>query len=304
MSSASQIDLNSLSIFDALAEAGSFTAAADRLGVAKAKVSLQIARLERALGVQLFARTTRRVTLTDAGRALHAQCQPLLQNLAEVLSEAGGHGGGELSGQLRIAATVLQATQSLAGALAAFAELHPRLHIDLRTGDQVADMLTDGIDVSFRMGWLRDSSQRAIQLGEFAQYIVAAPDYLRRHGRPSRPEQLAAHAWLTLTLLPAPRTLSLSHPDGRQAKVQLHSRMQVNSANALLALAECGAGITAMEALTARAALTEGRLVRLLPAWQLPRGGMYAVLPPGRHVAPKARAFIDFYRAWLAGRQP
>lgn len=303
MPPASQIDLNSLSIFDALAEAGSFTAAADRLGVAKAKVSLQIARLERALGVQLFARTTRRVTLTDAGRALHAQCQPLLHNLAEVLSAAGGHGG-ELSGQLRIAATVLQATQSLAGALAAFAELHPRLVIDLRTGDQVADMLADGIDVSFRMGWLRDSSQRAIQLGEFAQYIVAAPDYLRRRGRPSRPEQLAAHAWLTLSLLPAPRTLALSHPDGRQAKVQLQSRMQVNSANALLALAECGAGITAMEALTAKAALKEGRLVRLLPAWQLPRGGMYAVLPPGRHVAPKARAFIDFYRAWLASHRP
>lgn len=302
MTPASQIDLNSLGIFDALAETGSFTAAADRLGVAKAKVSLQIARLERALGVQLFVRTTRRVALTDAGRILHQQCQPLLHGLAEVLSEAGGHGG-ELSGQLRVAATVLQATQSLAAALAAFADLHPRLQIDLRTGDHVADMLADGIDISFRMGWLRDSSQRAIKLGEFGQHIVAAPAYLQRHGRPTRPAQLAGHAWLTLSLLPTPRTLALSHADGRQIKVQLQSRMQVNSANALLALAECGAGITAMEALTVKAALKEGRLVRLLPAWQLPRGGMYAVLPPGRHVAPKARAFIDFYRAWMAGHQ-
>ncbi len=303
MTPASQIDLNSLTIFDALAEAGSFTSAADRLGVAKAKVSLRIARLERELGVQLFARTTRRVTLTDAGRILHEQCRPLLHGLAEILSEAGSHGG-ELSGQLRISSTVLQATQSLAPALAAFAELHPRLQIDLRTGDHVADMLAEGIDISFRMGWLRDSSQRAVKLGEFDQHVVAAPADLKRPGRPTRPGQLAGHAWLTLSLLQSPRTWTFSHADGRHVTVQMQSRMQVNSPNALLALAECGAGITAMEALTVKAALREGRLVRLLPAWSLARGGMYAVLPPGRHVAPKARAFIDYYRDWLARHQP
>lgn len=128
---------------------------------------------------------------------------------------------------------------------------------------------------------------------------VAAPAYLKQHGRPTRPEQLAGHAWLTLSLLPSPRTWTFRHADGRQATVRMQSRIQVDSPNALLAMAECGAGITALESRTLRTALEQGSLVKLLGSWQLPKGGMYAVLPPGRHVAPKARAFIEFYRGWL-----
>lgn len=262
------------------------------------EVSLGVVRLERQLGTQLFARTTRQVSLTDAGRALHAQCQPLLRGLEQALDEA-GRADGELAGTLRIATTVLQACQSIGPALVAFAALHPRLQIDLRTGDRVLDMLAEGIDVSFRMGWLRDSSQRAIMLGEFSQQVVAASAYLERCGRPTRPEQLADHAFLALSLLPTPRTWTFSRVNGRQATVQMKSRMVVDSPNALLALAKCGAGITVLESRTVAAALRDGSLVRLLGAWNLPTGGMYAVLPPGRHVAPKARAFIDFYRQWL-----
>ena len=139
------IDLNSLTIFDCVADTGSFTAAADRLGVAKAKVSVQIARLERQLGVTLFTRTTRRVALTDAGAELHAQCQPLLRGLAEALADAGSDQG-ELSGMLRISTTAQQAMHSIGPALVAFCALHPRLHVDLRTGDRVADMVAEGID--------------------------------------------------------------------------------------------------------------------------------------------------------------
>lgn len=301
MAKLSDIDLNALGVFDAVAEAGGFTGAAQRLGVAKAKVSLQVARLERQLGVQLFVRTTRQVSLTDAGRLLLEQCQPLLQGLAEALDQAGGSVG-ELTGMLRVSTTVLQASQSVGPALAAFALLHPRVQIDLRTGDRVHDMQADGIDVALRMGWLRDSTQRAILLDEFSQHIVAAPAYLKQHGRPTRPEQLATHAWLTLSLLPSPRTWTFRHADGRQATVRMQSRIQVDSPNALLAMAECGAGITALESRTLRTAFEQGSLVKLLGSWQLPKGGMYAVLPPGRHVSPKARAFIDFYRDWLARR--
>ncbi|UUZ53528.1 LysR family transcriptional regulator [Massilia sp. H-1] len=174
MASLDHIDLNSLTFFDCVVEAGSFTGAADRLGVAKAKVSVQIARLERQLGVSLFTRTTRQVTLTDAGRALHDQCQPLLRGLSDALAEAGNQQG-ELSGMLRISTTALQASQTVGPALVEFAALHPRLQIDLRTGDKVADMVAEGIDLSFRMGWLRDSTQRAIKLRDFSQFVVASP---------------------------------------------------------------------------------------------------------------------------------
>ncbi|HEY0062287.1 MAG TPA: LysR family transcriptional regulator [Telluria sp.] len=294
-----QIDLNSLTIFDCVVEAGSFTGAADRLGVAKAKVSVQIARLERQLGVSLFARTTRQVTLTDAGRTLIEQCQPLLRGLSEALAEA-GNDQGELSGMLRISTTALQAAQTVGPALVEFAALHPRLQIDLRTGDKVADMVAEGIDLSFRMGWLRDSTQRAIKLREFSQCVVASPDYIKRRGRPKRPEQLAQLDWLALSLLPTPLTWKFSHADGREITVHMQSRMQVDAPSGLLALLEHGAGISAIEEMTMKDALAAGRLVRLLPAWTLQKGGVYAVLPPGRHVPAKVRAFIDFYRAYLA----
>ncbi len=299
MSKLDQIDLNSLTIFDCVAEVGSFTGAADRLGVAKAKVSVQVARLERQLGMSLFARTTRQVTLTDAGRTLHLQCQPLLRGLSDALAEA-GNDQGELSGMLRISCTAQQAAQSVGPALVEFAALHPRVQLDLRTGDRVADMVAEGIDLSFRMGWLRDSSQRAIKLANFSQHVVASPAYIKVRGRPKRPEHLAQHDWIALSLLPTPLTWKFSHADGKDVVVHMQSRLQVDSPGTLLALLERGAGIGALEALTLKAALEAGTLVTLLPKWTLPEGGVYAVLPPGRQVPAKVRAFIDFYRAYLA----
>lgn len=301
MASLDHIDLNSLTFFDCVVEAGSFTGAADRLGVAKAKVSVQIARLERQLGVSLFTRTTRQVTLTDAGRALHDQCQPLLRGLSDALAEAGNEQG-ELSGMLRISTTALQASQTVGPALVEFAALHPRLQIDLRTGDKVVDMVAEGIDLSFRMGWLRDSTQRAIKLRDFSQFVVASPAYLKQRGRPKRPEHLAQHDWLSLSLLPTPLTWKFSHADGKDVVVHMNSRMQVDSPSALLSLIEHGAGISAMEEMSMKESVDAGRLVKLLPAWSLQKGGVYAVLPPGRHVPAKVRAFIDFYRAFLARR--
>lgn len=299
MASIDHIDLNSLTVFDSVVEAGSFTGAADRLGVAKAKVSVQIARLERQLGVSLFTRTTRQVTLTDAGRTLHDQCQPLLRGLSDALAEAGNELG-ELSGMLRISTTAQQASMSIGPALVEFSALHPRLQVDLRTGDRVADMVAEGIDLSFRMGWLRDSTQRAIKLSEFSQFVVASPAYLKRRGKPKHPRDLAGHGWIALSLLPTPLTWKFSHADGNDALVQMTSRMQVDSPSALLSLVEHGAGVTAMEELTIKESLEAGTIVKLLPAWALQKGGVYAVLPPGRHVPAKVRAFIDFYRAYLA----
>ncbi|RSZ58084.1 LysR family transcriptional regulator [Massilia atriviolacea] len=294
-----QIDLNSLTIFDAVAEAGSFTAAAERLGVAKARISVQIARLERQLGVSLFTRTTRQVAPTEAGRALHAQCQPLLRSLSDALAQAGSDAG-ELSGMLRISTTALQVQHSIGPALVAFMALHPRITADVRTGDKVADMVAEGIDLSFRMGWLRDSTQRAIKLGEFTQHVVASPGYLQRRGHPLAPQDLARHDWVALSLMRTPLTWTFTGADGLEAVVQTTSRLQVDSPAALLALIEHGAGVTVMEGQTLRAGFEAGSVVELLPQWTLPRGGMYAVLPPGRQAPARVRAFIDFYRDYLA----
>jgi DNA-binding transcriptional LysR family regulator len=149
------------------------------------------------------------------------------------------------------------------------------------------------------MGWLRDSTQRAIKLNNFSQFVVASPAYIKVHGRPKRPEHLAQHAWIALSLLPTPLTWTFSHADSKSVVVHMASRVQVDSPGTLLALLEHGAGVGALEEVTLNAALKAGSLVKLLPKWTLPEGGVYAVLPPGRHVPPKVRAFIDFYRAYL-----
>ncbi|MER2553820.1 MAG: LysR family transcriptional regulator [Thauera sp.] len=295
MARVDDLDLNSLLIFAAVAEAGGFTAAADRLGTSKARLSLVIARLERRLGTTLFSRTTRRVTLTEAGEALQARCVPLLREAHAVLAELAAGDGAELAGTLRLTASVDLATHALAGVVAAFSAHHPRLQIELRTSDRVVDLVQEGLDLGLRMGWLRDSTLRATRLGAFEQYVVSSPAYLARHPQPTAPEDLAHHAWVALTLLPTPLTWTFVHA-GDTRSVRMNAVLRTDSAATLRALLRHGAGVSVLDQLNAEAAIANGELVRLLPAWKLPLGGIYAVHPPGRHVPAKVRAFIDFCR--------
>lgn len=294
-----KIDLNDLLVFEAVAEAGGFTAAANTLGVATAKVSLEIGRLEARLGVPLFHRTTRKVAMTDAGQALYAECRPLLRALTEA-AERAGSGSATLRGTLRLSCTADHATLSLAPALAAFAKLHPQLTIDLRTSDRVVDLIEEGIDVAIRLGWLRDSSLRAVKLGTFDQYVVASPAYLRRVKGPEAPEDLSRLDWVALTLLPTPLTWKFSAPDGQTTTVHVRSQLRVDSPGALRALLEQHAGVSVLDQFNAQAGIRARRLVRLLPEWSLPGAGIYAVYPPGRQVPANVRAFVDHYREHLA----
>jgi DNA-binding transcriptional LysR family regulator len=294
---AAHTDLNALPVFAAIAETGGFTAAAEKLGMAKAKVSLAVARLEAQLGTSLFARTTRRVVLTEAGQALYAECVPALRGVQESLAQVGS--AGHLRGVLRISAAVDYAMQSLSPALASFAAKHPGLEIDVRTSDRVADLLKEGIDLAVRVGWLRDSSLRATKLGEFEQHVLAAPAYLEAAGPIKVPADLARHAWVALTLLPTPLTWKFASARGQARTVRMNARLRTDSGATLRALLENGVGISVMDSLSSAQAVQDGRLIRVLPQWSLPKGGVYAVYPPGRLVPAKVRAFIDFYGGWL-----
>jgi DNA-binding transcriptional LysR family regulator len=290
-------DLNALLLFAAVAEQGSFTAAAAQLGVAKAKVSLVVGRLEQQLGQTLFARTTRRVTLTEAGQELYRQCVPPVRAVQDAMAQ---FGAGELTGVLRVAAPIEYAGQNLAPALAAFATHHPRLDIDLRTSERVVDMLKEGIDVALRLGWLRDSSLRALRLGEFEQFVVASPEYLKRAPAIRHPRDLAQHQWVTLTLLATPLTWRFTSARGQVRTVRVAGRIRTDSGAALRGLLQAGSGVSVLDEFSAAAPLRSGSLVRVLPGWSLAKGGVHAVYPPGRHVPAKVRAFVDFYREWLA----
>jgi DNA-binding transcriptional LysR family regulator len=221
-----------------------------------------------------------------------------LLGLRDALAQVGSEQS-ELTGLLRISASVNHASQSVAPAIARFAALHPQLRIDLRTGDRITDLVADGIDLSFRVGWLRDSSQRAIKLGEFRQFVLASPAYLKKHGTPKQPQELSEHAWVALSLLPTPLTWKFSNAQGQSQTVHMKSRLQADAPSALLGLIEQGAGISTLEEITALAAIKSGKLIQLLQDWSLPTGGIYAVLPPGRHVPARVRAFIDFYREFI-----
>ena len=293
-----KVDLNDLLVFEAVADAGGFTAAADRLGVATAKISVEIARLESKLGVTLFSRTTRKVALTDAGQTLYEECRPLLRLLTEAVERAGSDKE-QIAGTLRISSTVDHAMLTLAPALAEFARRHPQLIIDLRTSDRVIDIIDEGVDVAIRLGWLRDSSLRAVKLGDFEQYVVTSPDYLRRIKRLSAPEDLMDLEWVALTLLPTPLTWKFTGVAGETRAIHVKARLRVDSPGALRSLLQKNTGVSVLDQFNAQEGISSGGLIRLLPEWTLPSAGIYAVYPPGRQVPAKVRRFIDFYRHWL-----
>ena len=299
------IDLNLIRTFVAVAEAGTFTGAADVLGIARPQVSLQIARFEKSLGVRLFDRTTRRVALTEPGQRMIDRSAPLLHALVEA-AEAEGADTLNLEGRLRISAPVDYAVQVLAPILADFTMLHPRLEIELRALDKVVDLVAEGIDVAFRLGWLRESSLRVSKLGEFAQGLVGSRAYLERVGVPRHPDDLADHRWIAFTLLRSPLTWKFQEVGGREVSVRMKAALRTDSPLVLRGLLICGAGVSAIIMGQVQRELQTGELVRLLPKWSLPTGGIYAVFPPGQHISVRSQALVDFVRQRLrsAGRNP
>ena len=298
MARVGRVDLNVLGTFAAVAEAGGFTAAAERLGMAKAQVSLDVARLERQLGTSLFTRTTRRVALTDAGRALYSRGIPHVRGIDEALLQVAA-GSMELTGTLRLSASPDFITTSLSPATVEFARHHPKLGIDLRTSDRTPDLLKERVDVAICFGWQRDPALRSIKLSDYGQSVVASPAYLARCPTPRSPADLASHEWVALSLLPAPLTWTFRNAQGSVRVVRMTGRLKVDSISTLQALLEQGAGISIVDEISAGAALAAGRLVRVLPRWSLPRGGVHALCQPGQHVQAKVRAFVDFYRGYL-----
>ncbi|WP_051015581.1 LysR family transcriptional regulator [Alloalcanivorax dieselolei] len=295
MAAVEDLDYNSLPVFIALVEAGSFTAAAERLGCTKTRVSLQIRRLEERLGQTLFHRTTRQVQPTQAGEALYRRCRPLWSDLEAALGDL-EEDRRALTGELRITAPEDYAMQALAPVVAAFGAEHPELQVELRGGDRITDMVREGIDVAIRLGWLRDSTLRSSLLGYFQQWLMASPDYLRRKGTPTSPAELSGHDWVAFMPLRSPLTWTFRKGE-QQCRVQMQARLRTNATGVLREMLARGAGLSVMAQPSAEAEISAGRLVRVLADWQLPDGGIYAVYPPGRYIPARVRAFVDAFRA-------
>ena len=208
--------------------------------------------------------------LTQAGEALYHQCHPLLASLQGAL-ESTVSDTQQLHGELRITAPEDYSSGVLSDVVVAFSRLHPALHIELRSGDQVSDMVQEGIDLAFRLGWLKDSTLRARRLGTFQQYVVAAPSYLKRHGVPAHPKALETHDDITFTPLKAPLTWAFKQQE-TLVNVQMNARLAANSTVSLVALTAAGGGFSVLPDITAEPEIAAGRLARVLANGLCPRG--------------------------------
>lgn len=294
------VNLNRLSVFVALVRAGSFTAAAEVLGMTKAMVSQHIARLERELGVSLLSRSTRRMTLTEAGATFHAACVRILAEAEAAIAQV-GQGQEKPSGTLRLTATGDYGTAVVAPALADFLRTHPEIQADLVLTDHMSDLIAERFDMAIRMGWLRDSNLRSARLGSFRQLLVAAPAYLARRGEPRVITDLASHDWVALALLATPLRWTFTAPDGSRRTVRMRQVAQANNVTATHVLVRHGAGVSVLPDYLVTDDIREGRLVVLMAQYSLPDCGIYAVYP-GRQPPAKVRAFIEHMRSTVAAQ--
>lgn len=284
--------VDELRAFVATAQSGSFTAAADQLGVSNRLTSKYVAELETRLGVRLLQRTTRRVGLTPAGEDLLARAPTLLDDLDGLLADIAEESRG-LSGVIRISAPLTIGEIYITGMLTRFAKHHPDLTFDLRLTDRHVDLATEGIDLAFRAGQPEALSLKARKLGMFRTLLVASPEYLETRGTPRTLPDLGQHSCIVDTNRLQPRRWVFVHA-GKEVSTTVTGVFNVNSARAAAGLAMDGMGIAYIPRFALHDALAAGTLVPILPEYQGIRGPFNAVYLEGRALPRKIRALIDF----------
>jgi DNA-binding transcriptional LysR family regulator len=278
--------------FAAVVEASSFSGAARKLGVTKAAVSKHVSSLEEELGVRLLHRTTRRLRLTEVGRAYYERCAQLVQVADEADRCVRGDDAAP-RGRLRVSAPVGVGQSLVAPLVARFSAVQPRLEVELLLDDAMVDLIDADIDVAVRAGRLADSSLIARKLAPLELLVVSSPAYLRRHGEPTNPNELMQHAWLGYTPLGDPQRLRLRRAGGRAVTTKHEANVRTNDGAVLRAWLLEGIGITVLPRFFVRDAVAAGALSVVMPDYQIDAGAIYAVHPHGRRPPPKVRLFID-----------
>jgi DNA-binding transcriptional LysR family regulator len=286
--------LQSMKVFARVALDAGFAKAARDLRMSPGAVSKHVSALEAQVGVRLFDRTTRRVALTEAGRVYLEHCLEALQALEDADASVG-----ELAkkpkGLLRVTAPV-DLSEQLAPVASALLRAEPELVLDLRFSNRVVDLLEEGVDVAVRVAPALDGRYVARPLARTRLAIYASPEYLRRHGRPKRPEDLAKHRCIVFAE-PRPMDEFPFTRGRRTVRARLNGAMVTNGGEAFrLALVD-GLGIGALPSFIARRDWLAGRIEPVLPDWALPELAIYAVYPHRRFVSPKVRVFVDALRA-------
>lgn len=293
--------LDALRLFLRVAETGSFSRAARDLGVAQSAASRAVAGLEAELGARLLHRTTRSLSLTDAGQRACDHARDVVSGM-EALAGAVRSAQAEPAGLLRVSASVAFARAELVPLVPDFLAAWPRVRLDLAARDDRIDPVAEGIDLAFRLGSIEDSRLTGRRLGGYARIVVAAPGFEAAHGRVSHPRDLAGVPALSLTSSAFPLRWPLTSGNGR-TEVEVMPVVRTANGEVLADLARAGLGAALVPGFLVAADLAEGRLVRLLPEWSAPPLDLTA-LWSGRLLPRKARVFLDFVAGRLSTLPP
>ena len=292
-------DLEGLAIFARVAEFRSFSRAAEELKLSKATVSKAVGRIEARLGARLFNRTSRRLALTEAGQALATRAAAMLAEGEAAESEALSQSAAP-RGLVRLAAPMSFGVLYIAPLLPDFFRAHPGISIDLHLSDAQADLIGGGFDAAIRIAALPDSSLMARRLCDMPIHLVAAPGYLKAHGKPRHPLQLAEHAGLGYSYQLTPDTWRFHNKGGETASVRPSGPLRVNNGEAMLPSLIAGLGIGVLPQFIVRDALARKELEVVLPDWSLPPSAVYWLTPPGGPRPKRVEALAEFFAERLA----
>ena len=283
--------LTAMQVFVEVANSGSFSATADKLDMSRAMVTRYVGALEQWLGARLLQRTTRSVTLTDAGENCLRRSQQMLALVDNVEEETHSHDGA-LRGQLRITCSTSLAYAQMATAITAFLALHPQLKIDLNASEGALNLVEARIDLAIRISAEPDPMLIARPLAPCDSVLVASPGYLAQQGRPRSPADLATHRCLSYANFG--KSVWRFQRGTEQTQVSVASHFSANEATALLQAALAGGGIALQPTYLANPHLAQGTLQVVLPQWQVPAMTIYALYPSRKNLSPAVRALLDF----------
>jgi DNA-binding transcriptional LysR family regulator len=283
---------DAVAVFIAVADHGSFAAAARRLGRSPASVTRAVADLESRLGVRLLTRTTRAVSTTEAGQRFLGGAKRVLADLDEIERAAAGQGTAP-RGELRLTAPILFGRLHVLPIVTEFLDRFPEVQAALALVDRPVDLVEEGLDVAVRIGALGESSAVATRVGALRRIVVAAPDYLARRGTPQRPADLTDHDVVAFSGIAGVEHWVFREAAG-DVNVAIRPRLVVSTAEAAIDAARAGFGLTRVLSYQAAGDIARGSLLRVLPGYEGDEVPIHLVYPGGRHPPPKLRAFLDF----------
>ena len=295
-------NLADIAVFVRVVQRGSFTLAAQELTLSRAAVSKYVSRLEERLGSRLLNRTTRRLSLTEAGAALFEASRAAIERIEEAEGAIARFQKAP-RGRLRVSAPMSFGILHLGEVIAGFARAHPGVTLDMRLDDRFVNLVEEGFDVAIRIGTLTDSSLVARKLATTQTVACASPAYLAERGEPETPEDLAAHECLLYSYLSSANVWRFTAPDGREIPVAVGGSFRINNGIVLAEAAAAGHGVLMSPTFYVGPLIRTGRLKRILAGYALPTLGIHAVYAQTPHVPPKVRAFVD-YLVQRFGRKP